>query len=370
MRTHAPISFWGAVVLSLGLMCGNASGLIIYRFGGEFLPPPEEAGNQDVEFIQLPWSALDAAQGGETFQLDMDDASIKALQHDPQVNIAPTAKDRGEGPIRAENYGDVFDGDASTLWYDDGFLCAEVRFAGWCEEGYSFASTVNINLGGFYVIDRIRVISGLITPGSLAKRFRIYISPTRRSMGYVHGPFKPFFMEIIDNRDQYREIVFPPHEPVTFLQLAMHEHREPWEFAEIEIYAKGFVDKSSYVSDIIDFGASAAWGELRWSGFRDLGAKLFLHTRSGADDDPSLYWKFIGRGEDKELVTKSQYSQLKLGEKGGTTYDRDSWTLWSAPYDFADSSGAAVVSLSPRRYLQFKVDFIPWEESGSGLDFL
>ena len=59
-----------------------------------------------------------------------------------------------------------------------------------------------------------------------------------------------------------------------------------------------------------------------------------------------------------------------MGEKAGTGYDQANWTFWSSPYAFADSSGTPVVSLSPRRYLQLRVDFLPQDDDGGQVDFL
>ena len=153
--------------------------------------------------------------------------------------------------------------------------------------------------------------------------------------------------------------------------MALGEHKEDWEINEIEVYAKGFEEKSTYISNTLDFEGPAAWGDIRWSGRRDPGAKVHIQTRSGADGDPNVFWQFTGRGGETYEVTQAEYDKLKLGEKAGITFDRQNWTFWSAPYDFADSSGAAVVSLSPRRFLQFKVDFIPFgEDAGSELGVL
>ena len=137
------------------------------------------------------------------------------------------------------------------------------------------------------------------------------------------------------------------------------------------VVKKGFEEKSTYISNTLDFEGPAAWGDIRWSGRRDPGAKVHIQTRSGADGDPNVFWQFTGRGGETYEVTQAEYDKLKLGEKAGITFDRQNWTFWSAPYDFADSSGAAVVSLSPRRFLQFKVDFIPFgEDAGSELGVL
>ena len=66
----------------------------------------------------------------------------------------------------------------------------------------------------------------------------------------------------------------------------------------------------------------------------------------------------------------TQYKRLKLGEKAGTTYNLDAWTFWSAPYNFADSSGTPVVSAGPRTFFQFKIDIIPFNDAGGEVEFL
>ena len=71
-------------------------------------------------------------------------------------------------------------------------------------------------------------------------------------------------------------------------------------------------------------------------------------------------------GED----TAKQYKRLKLGERAGITHNRDAWTFWSAPYDFADSSGTPVVSTGPRQFFQFKIDIIPTDISGGEVEFV
>ena len=310
-----------------------------------------------MQFQQLSWSDLDPALGGQLYQLDLDEQGIRALEHDPDVNIAATYLERGGELGRhiwdsGEKYATAFDGDLTTAYTAVRYLCSESVWE--CHE-YAQPGNIGLRLGGAFFLDRMRIVSGLVDPGATVQNIRMRVGEE---------------FEVLDNREQFRVIPITHDKRVSLLDLTLGEHDRAWEVVEIEVYAKGFVDISTYVSERFDFGGAAAWGELRWSGFRDSDAELFIRTRSGADDDPDVYWKYTGRGDEKVQVTGSQYGKLKLGEKAGTTYDLDNWTFWSAPYDFADSSGAAVVSLSPRQYLQFKVDMIPENESGSGLGFL
>ena len=372
MRTADISGFcWWIPILVLGLTGDEAHGLTIYRFGGEAHPLPSEAGQEGVEFVQLDWTDLDAAQGGETFELDLDEQAIRALEHDPQVNIAPTVSERGGLVYKQDIYGVAFDGDLNTVWPAQRYLCAEFRATIFrCTDDYHTAGTANLSLGGLFLIDRVRVVSGLDNPAAVVRNLRLHLSSTVPKLSYgLSGPRTPI-VEIRDNWKTTLDIPIPPREPAAFFQIALGEHNETWDVAEVQVFARGYVDRSTYVSNILDFGAPAAWGTLRWAGRRDPGAKVFIQTRSGADDEPVRYWRYTGRGDDTEEVTRSEYDKLKLGEDAGTTHDRDHWTFWSAPYEFADSLGTPVVSLSPRRYLQLKVDFLPEGDSGGEVEFV
>ena len=227
-------------------------------------------------------------------------------------------------------------------------------------------------LGGRYLIDRIRVKSGLDDPGKIVGSLRVFMSPLLPTMRITFNPppFAPWIVEVRDNREQILDIPIPPHEQVEFVQVTVGEHNEDWEVHEIEIYAKGFVEQATYISNILDFGQPMAWGDLRWSGRQDPKARILIQSRSGQDDDPDLFWRFTGRGDEKIPVSRTTYAKLARGERAGIGYDRANWTFWSAPYAFADSNGTPIVSLSPRRYLQLKVDILPQDDDSGQMDFL
>ena len=361
-----------ALFLWIGFAPEEASGLAIYRFGGEALDPPPEASSEGVEFIQLSWTDLDPSLGGETVELDID-ASIRAQKRDPTFNIAPGVEEKGGSHVRPNVNGQVWDGDESTVWLADRYLCAEFEaYNLLCIDDFGTPGTANIFLGGRYLIDRIRVKSGLDDPGKIVGSLRVFMSPLLPTMRITFNPppFAPWIVEVRDNREQILDIPIPPHEQVEFVQVTVGEHNEDWEVHEIEIYAKGFVEQATYISNILDFGQPMAWGDLRWSGRQDPKARVLIQTRSGQDDDPDLFWRFTGRGDEKVPVSRTTYADLARAEKAGIGYDHANWTFWSAPYAFADSNGTPIVSLSPRRYLQLKVDFLPQDDDGGQVDFL
>ena len=76
------------VFLAIGFWPGPASGLTIYRFGGEDRPKPPEEGRDGVDFRQLSWLDFDAEPHGETIDLAVDSAGIQPLKRNPDFNIA------------------------------------------------------------------------------------------------------------------------------------------------------------------------------------------------------------------------------------------------------------------------------------------
>ena len=175
--------------------------------------------------------------------------------------------------------------------------------------------------------------------------------------------FRPVVAEVRDNRSQYLDVFLPGTQRVRFVQLAVGRHDQPWTVPEIELYARGFMDRATWISDIVDLGEPSVWGTRSGSGPRTGRSLVSIRTRTGHTPDPNAYWRFTGRVGEKERVTREQYGRLSVGERAGTTLDRGNWTFFSAPYDFADSSGTPVVSAGPRRYFQLMVDFRPNGES-------
>jgi hypothetical protein len=159
--------------------------------------------------------------------------------------------------------------------------------------------------------------------------------------------------------------------------LWVPDQDQPWEIAELEIFAQGYVPQAHYVSNLIDLGQSSSLGWVRWSGRQDAQGKVGIRSQGGDDDDPQLYWRKTFRGDEQvtygttgRQLTKTDYERLETIERGPITHDSDHWELWSAPYDFADSAGVQLVAGKAHRYVQFSVDFTSSFEDGGRLDYL
>ena len=241
------------------------------------------------------------------FQIDDSDGTLRALEHHPDENIAPTAEERGqEGGVRKGtrqvDQKNAIDGDLSTAWFPEEYLCADCGAdLAACDCGtddYAGIAPWTIGLGGFFNVDRVRIKSGLSDESKIMKTFRIF-GASGRQAGTQYGvaTMKQVFNQLVDIRENKRQILdvqIPPTDRLDFLMIQYAEHSQEWEVAEIEIYAKGFVEQTSYVSEIISFPQGFAWGELSWSGTQGAGAEVRIHTRSGNSPEQNVYWRNTG----------------------------------------------------------------------------
>ena len=192
-----------------------------------------------------------------------------------------------------------------------------------------------------------------------------------------------------------------------------------FEIGEFQVFGEGFVPTAEYHSDIFDLGEDLAlWGNLRWeeeSIGDPIRSQVPISTRSGFDDSPAvfnrlrsdldgaevpwkaadefdegsrareiasqldtpdldirqarLFYKDLSLEERDEIsLTQAEYNRLRSGDKGAVRDDLENWSAWSPPYGIAGIAGAdsvaagmggvPIVSPGPRRYFQFKVDYL------------
>ena len=192
-----------------------------------------------------------------------------------------------------------------------------------------------------------------------------------------------------------------------------------FEIGEFQVFGEGFVPTAAYHSDVFDLGENLAlWGHLRWeeaSQGDPIRSQVPISTRSGFDDSPVVFnrlrsdldgaevpWKTAEEFDDgsqaREIVsqldspdldirqarlfykdlplnrrneislTQADYKKLRSGNKGSVRDDLANWSAWSPPYSAegitsadnvsAGMAGVPIVSPAPRRYFQFKVDYL------------
>ena len=240
-----------------------------------------------------------------------------------------------------------------------------------------------IVLGPIYGVARIEV-SGLIGD---RKADMVYGHLRRVEVGINNGDPRSLEehgwprLRSVWNTDisvpEVTEIRFPT-QPVRYVGLSIDAlGLEGVEVSEVEVYGEGYVPRSTYTSQILEFPDPSNWGKIRWEGVQDPGAQVLIRTRSGKDDAPNVYWRITEDGERVSTsksgtsLTKEEYEDLPERDQGGVTYDMANWSFWSAPYDFEEGSrGVPIVSPGPRRYFQVYVEFLNMWDRGGSLEWI
>ena len=379
------MKMWGWFTIACLAVAQSTSAVTIYRIGGESIPQPELSVPYD--FVQLSWSEVEPARHGRAYLLEMDPDFIAPQQLDPSVNLTPQLEELGGrilsltwtgwGPAFGRDL-KMFDGDSATAFLGDGDWGGDY--------GVIRQKSMIFDLGGVFLLDRIelsprerflndRFIETLtigLNDGDPLK------DGTREFASGHRGQYFDFDIahQLSENTESELNLKLP-QVPVRMLLFEAPENaRGIWEVAELKIYGIGFAPQASYLSNVIDLGASASLGEVVWSGRQDAASEIDIAMRAGDDEDPNNYWRFTFRGDERArfdanglpLVLKS-YNRLESGEKAGVTHDTENWDFWSTSYDFGSSSGD-LISNKPRRFVQFKADFTSGMNNGGQLDYL
>ena len=373
---------------------GAAEAVTIYRLGGEdhaSFPLPSEVADGRAGFEQLSWAHVDPAAAGASDNVNLDGA-LAPFYHGSHENVLDSAQERG-GFLRTERYTGyghdpdldvVADGDFAT------FIQGHIASLEYSTASGTHGLTMYFDLGGLFPVNRVRVSP---RPGSPHYIEHIAIAaasgephggtPNRSHLEFHRKLVRetPFdfglVAEITQNKNPVVEI---PLDRTPVRQLALWVdpfQREPWEIAEVEVFAEGYVPFAGYISNTIPLGALSSLGRVRWSGRQDGTARVSIRSRGGDDPDPSRYWRRTFRsdeevpyGADGSPLTRAQYDKLQGKEKGRITHDAESWELWSAPYPFGDSLGVAMVAPRPRTYVQFSIDFASDFLDGGQVNYL
>ena len=160
-----------------------------------------------------------------------------------------------------------------------------------------------------------------------------------------------------ENEDPIVDIAVPPQYVRTLMLKSLVN--VPFEIDEIEVYGTGFLQSGQYLTDLIDLGERATIGPIRWveNSIEDVEfSELDVRIRTGRDDTPLLYRRLLpndGFGpRGVEEVSPVEYFRLGRVDRAPFGTDVDNWS----PY-FPIANGQLITAPSPRRYVQFQIDF-------------
>jgi hypothetical protein len=233
------------------------------------------------------------------------------------------------------------------------------------------------DLGAPFQVERIRFGVRSDQPGRKIRQYRFYVNDGREESKTDKGDL--VWTLVRDEKDNLNAQVEFEIEPqvVRHLYLHPHESGEIWEIAEFEAYGRGFVPDASFVSDPIDLGQISSLGRIWWNGNLDSEAKILIQTRSGDDEQPEVYWRKTGVG-DQEVplgqngrpMTRQEYLAMPQNVQGKVTQDLENWSVWQT-YEYADGlAGTRILSPGPRQFLQLRVDFFSVGKQGGQIDSL
>jgi len=155
--------------------------------------------------------------------------------------------------------------------------------------------------------------------------------------------------------------------PLQFVRFIRLISRSGQEFIleEAEVFGDGFAPTGNYLSDVIDLGQAANFGQIRLETRLDPLTNIVLQTRTGTVPDPKIYYRktevFEGEDRQEEAIlpigspeAAEEYDDLAKANKGSIVDNVEEWSPWSAPYE--DFFGS-LISPGNRRYIQFRLLF-------------
>ena len=167
-----------------------------------------------------------------------------------------------------------------------------------------------------------------------------------------------------ENLETVVDLQFPTRS-IRWINLRPFPLRD-WEISELEVYGEGYVERSVYTTQILDFGRPVNWGKLRWSGALPEDTRVEIRTRTGSTADPKVYLAENTNG-DLRPISYTEYVRTDVSGRLPTAYDTAHWSFWSPPYDFvagqrdeqlASSAwldGTPMLSPGPSRFLQIDI---------------
>ena len=350
----------------------------------------------------LPLSARETIQlGGATGQAWTESGELKFIDSDTRAgsigpfktelteNLIATMRSRG-GDIDTivdnytipQDWSDggyewIIDGDSTTAFVHP----PRIQILG--GGGGYWTVPMFFDLGAPFVVSRIRWTTRSDHPENQMRRYILYLNDgTEAAKDRVGNIVWTKYREEIDNLESIVDLEIKP-------QMVRHIYIRPggvgtnnglsttWEVAEMQVFGQGFVPDAEFTSDPIDLGAPSTLGQIQWGSHQDAGGQIIIQTRTGIDDQPYVYWRVTGVGDELSPIddqgrplTLSAYERLKPNQRGGITDDLADWSPWQT-YDLEKGlTGTQILSPSPRSFIQIRVQFFSDALAGGRVDSL
>ena len=333
------------------------------------------------------WEELAELMGG----MWVVDGSLQPYELDPAVNIALGEK---KGSTRADVFGNPWGGEragpqAARLIPGQPEVLGDQGFV-YTVDGDTTRSVAIVsgyyyyNLGWKLPINRIRFFSPAegrtqtddrkrITPGlplknAYPKLYEVWAAIDGER--FKQGQFDLLLEQNLNQTTRIANARFPT-QPLQFIFINFPELGV---IAEVEFYGEGFVQKSQYLSKVIDIGEPVNFGRVipYFNGFAKEGIdsepellaenpiSFSLETQTGRDDTPQVYSIYTELRTEREVsfaewdkAPRDDYVRPRA--RGPERPDVDNWSFWSVPQEASAGEGLEILSPDNRQYL--KVNF-------------
>ena len=135
----------------------------------------------------------------------------------------------------------------------------------------------------------------------------------------------------------------------------------PWEIDEVEVYATGYLQRATYLSDLIDLEDRATLGQVRWRENvvgNPIRSEVSTRMRTGTDATPLVFQQKIldslgiWQGQLEVVDGPTYVNVLRRSQRGPVEDDFENWSPWKAV-----ENSELITAPGQRRYIQLQIDF-------------
>ncbi len=327
-----------------------------------------------VTILSQVWteSSIDAFRTG----VGIDSASISFFadnQDDGSIFLAPATENFAFGKAAFDNDdnvqtnpNNVLDGKIGTFWYSK----TPFREGMW----------ITVDLEAIRTIERVNILGSTVDPQlKYIKGYSIDVSLNNSS-----------WTKVAQNGDNKAPDVYESFTPVTarYVRITIEKSDNVnWTFiGEIQVFGSGYASSGSYTSKIKDFGSTVNFGDASWIATIPSGTRLSLQFRADSafidgesymiEDTLQLDNKYImfkteqisnadgtviytrnfdyALNYENGMVIRLGSGAILRGQQIKISYR--AWTGWTDPSE--NLEGILFKTLEPRRFLQYRVNFI------------
>ena len=333
------------------------------------------------------WEDLAELMGG----MWVVDSSLQPYELDPAVNIALGEK---KGSSRTDVFGNIWGGERAgphaarlilgqpEVLGDNGFqqtVDGDTTRSVAIVSGfyyYNLGWELPINRIRFFppaegrtqTDDRKRITPGLPLKNAYPKLYEVWAAIDGEH--FKQGQFDLLLEQNLNQTTRIANARFPT-QPLQFIFLNFPELGV---IAEVEFYGEGFVQKSQYISKVIDIGEPVNFGQVTpyFNGFSkksiDSDPELLaenpiafsLETQTGRDHTPQIYTIYTELKTEREVsfaewdkAPRDDYVRPRA--RGPKRPDVDNWSFWSVPQKASGGESIEILSPDNRQYL--KINF-------------